>query len=177
MSYYEGLSFFTCLIVVLLIAMVIGILEKPLKWYSLLVSLLFVAFVFAGNPSGILYLLLFYGWSCLLILGYFRIRAKNGRKAGIYHAAVLLSLVPLILCKVTPLFQMNIFGFVGISYLTFRVVQMIVEIYDGVIKEVSIVEITAFLAFFPSFSSGPIDRSRRFLADWNRVLPRADYME
>ena len=25
--------------------------------------------------------------------------------------------------------------------------------------------------------TGPIDRSRRFLADWNRVLPRADYME
>ena len=136
MSYYEGLSFFTCLIVVLLIAMVIGILEKPLKWYSLLVSLLFVAFVFAGNPSGILYLLLFYGWSCLLILGYFRIRAKSGRKAGIYHAAVLLSLVPLVLCKVTPLFHLSIFGFVGISYLTFRVVQMIIEIYDGVIKEV-----------------------------------------
>lgn len=177
MSYYEGLSFFVCLVIVLLVAIVIGALEKPLKWYSLLVSLLFVAFVFAGNPVGILYLALFYIWSSLLILGYFKIRTKNGRKAGIYHAAVLLSLVPLVMCKVTPLFHLSIFGFVGISYLTFRVVQMIIEIYDGVIKEVSLVEITAFLAFFPSFSSGPIDRSRRFLADWNRVLPRADYME
>ncbi len=54
---------------------------------------------------------------------------------------------------------------------------MIIEIYDGVIKEVSALEITAFLAFFPSFSSGPIDRSRRFLADWNRVLKREEYME
>ena len=34
-----------------------------------------------------------------------------------------------------------------------------------------------FLHFFPSFSSGPIDRSRRFLADWNRVLKREEYME
>ena len=153
MSYYEGLSFFVCLVIVLLVAIVIGALEKPLKWYSLLVSLLFVAFVFAGNPAGILYLVLFYIWSSLLILGYFKIRTKNGRKAGIYHAAVLLSLVPLVMCKVTPLFHLSIFGFVGISYLTFRVVQMIIEIYDGVIKEVSLVEITAFLAFFPSFSS------------------------
>ena len=86
MSYYEGLSFFVCLVIVLLVAIVIGALEKPLKWYSLLVSLLFVAFVFAGNPAGILYLALFYIWSSLLILGYFKIRTKNGRKAGIYHA-------------------------------------------------------------------------------------------
>ena len=49
MSYYEGLSFFVCLVIVLLVAIVIGALEKPLKWYSLLVSLLFVAFVFAGR--------------------------------------------------------------------------------------------------------------------------------
>ena len=42
MSYYEGLSFFVCLVIVLLVAIVIGALEKPLKWYSLLVSLLFV---------------------------------------------------------------------------------------------------------------------------------------
>lgn len=177
MSYYEGLAFFSCLILVLLGAMVLGYLEKPLKWYSLVVSLLFAAFVFAGDPMGIFYLLIFYGWSAALILGYFRVRTSGGRKAGVYHAAVLLSLVPLVLCKTTPLFHWNLFGFVGISYLTFRVVQMLIEIYDGVIKEVSLVEITAFLAFFPSFSSGPIDRSRRFLVDWNRILPRDAYLE
>ena len=120
---------------------------------------------------------LFYVWSLVLILGYFSIRQKGGRKEGIYHVFVLLSLVPLVICKVSPLFHMSLFGFIGISYLTFRVVQMIIEIYDGVIKEVSALEITAFLAFFPSFSSGPIDRSRRFLADWNRVLKREEYME
>lgn len=32
MSYYEGLSFFVCLVIVLLVAIVIGALEKPLKW-------------------------------------------------------------------------------------------------------------------------------------------------
>lgn len=52
MSYYEGLSFFVCLVIVLLVAIVIGALEKPLKWYSLLISLLFVAFVFAGKSGG-----------------------------------------------------------------------------------------------------------------------------
>ncbi len=177
MSYYEGLPFFLLLIPVLAAALILGYLEISMKWYSLAVSLAFIVFVFAGNPAGILFLLIFYIWSAGLVLVYLRIREKGGRKAGIYHVFVLLSLIPLILCKAAPLFHMNLFGFVGISYLSFRVVQMIIEMYDGVIKQTSLLEITSFLAFFPSFSSGPIDRSRRFLADWNRVLPREEYLE
>lgn len=177
MSYYEGLSFFLCLLLVLVIAAFVGWCEKPLRWYGLAVSLLFAALVFAGQPTSLLYLVGFYLWSMALILGYARLREQAGRKAGIYHAAVLLSLVPLILCKISPLFQLNLFGFVGISYLTFRVVQVLIELYDGVIKEVSVAEMTAFLVFFPSFSSGPIDRSRRFHKDWERTLPREEYLD
>ena len=102
MSYYEGLAFFLCLIGVLLIAAVLGYLEKPLKWFSFVVSLLFVAGVFWGSWLNFLYLVLFYVWSLVLILGYFSIRQKGGRKEGIYHVFVLLSLVPLVICKVSP---------------------------------------------------------------------------
>ena len=80
MSYYEGLAFFLCLIGVLLIAAVLGYLEKPLKWFSFVVSLLFVAGVFWGSWLNFLYLVLFYVWSLVLILGYFSIRQKGGRK-------------------------------------------------------------------------------------------------
>ena len=116
MSYYEGLAFFLCLIGVLLIAAVLGYLEKPLKWFSFVVSLLFVAGVFWGSWLNFLYLVLFYVWSLVLILGYFSIRQKGGRKEGIYHVFVLLSLVPLVICKVSPLLHMSLFGFIGISY-------------------------------------------------------------
>lgn len=177
MTYYEGLPFFLCLILVLIVAAVIGYFEKPLRWYGFAVSLMFAAFVFGGHPLNLLYLVLFYLWSMLLIFGYAKVRAAKGRKAGIYHTAVLLSLLPLVLCKVSPLVRMNIFGFTGISYLTFRVVQILVELYDGVIKQASPVETTAFLIFFPSLSSGPIDRSRRFHKDWERTLPREEYLE
>lgn len=177
MNYYEGLLFFGCLLPVLAGAVVLGVLEKPLRWYGLAVSLLFVSFVFGGHPMNLCYLLIFYLWSMALIFGYARIRREKGRKAGIYRAAVVLSLVPLAFCKVSPLFHMNIFAFTGISYLTFRVVQILIELYDGVIKELSPAETTAFLAFFPSFSSGPIDRSRRFHNDWERTISRESYLE
>lgn len=177
MSYYEGLPFFLCLAAALLVAAILGWMEKPLRWYGLGVSLAFVAAVFCGDPVDLIYLLLFYAWSILLIMVYTGIRRRQGRKAGIYHAAVLLSLIPLVLCKAAPLFQMNLFGFIGISYLTFRVVQILIEVYDGVIKQVPFAETTAFLLFFPSFSSGPIDRSRRFQKDWQCTRSREEYMD
>ena len=53
--------------------------------------------------------------------------------------------------------ELSIFAFAGISYLTFKSVQMLIEIHDGLIKEVKTWDFLYFLLFFPSFSSGPID--------------------
>ncbi len=177
MSYYEGSTFFVCLGIVFIAALLLGYLEKPLKWYSFLVSLLFALVIFWHHPGEAVYLLLFFFWSEGLVLLYLRIRREKGREEKSYHRILILSLLPLILCKISPLWGGSLFGFVGISYLTFRVCQMIIEIYDGVIKETSFLEIAAFLLFFPSFSSGPIDRSRRFLEDWNRKYSREEYLE
>ncbi|MDO4648858.1 MAG: D-alanyl-lipoteichoic acid biosynthesis protein DltB [Eubacteriales bacterium] len=177
MSYYEGTAFFLCLGVIFLAALILGYLEKSLKWFGFVLSLLFAGVIFWNHPGEAVYLLLFLGWSEALILFYMKKRKEKGRVARTYHIILVLSLLPLILCKISPLWKGSIFGFVGISYLSFRVAQIIIEIYDGVIKEVSFVEIAAFLVFFPSFSSGPIDRSRRFLEDWNRKYTREEYLE
>ena len=47
------------------------------------------------------------------------------------------------------------------SYVTFRAVQMVFEVRDGLIKELSSL-IWEFVLFFPAISTGPIDRYRRF---------------
>lgn len=177
MSYFEGMPFYLFLILVLVLALVLGYLEKPLGKYGLFASLLTIVFVFSGNYTEVLYLVLFYFWSMALIYFYHSHRTKNGRNANVYHIIVLLAIFPLAACKISGALHFGFFAFTGISYLSFRVIQIIIELYDGVIKEVNFVEITAFLAFFPSFSSGPIDRSRRFHGDWERKLSRADYLE
>ena len=38
-------------------------------------------------------------------------------------------------------------------------------------------DFSAFLIFFPTFSCGPIDRSRRFLEDYHNVPGRREYLE
>ena len=54
---------------------------------------------------------------------------------------------------------------------------MIIEIYDGAIKEVSILNTLYFFLFFPTLSSGPIDRSRRFEEDLEKSISRKEYID
>ena len=54
-------------------------------------------------------------------------------------------------------------GFLGISYVTFKSVQLIMEIRDGSIKEIKVGKLIQFISFFPTISSGPIDRYKRFV--------------
>ena len=169
MSFFEGLNFFTYLIAALSGAAVLGILEKPLRHYAFLLSVLFITAVFWSKPQQFLYLLIYVLLQIVLVKGYLAIRKRYGRKAGIYHIFLALSIAPLLINKIGGLFHLSVLGFLGISYLTFRAVQMIIEIYDGVIEEVPAVEFLSFLLFFPSISSGPIDRSRRFQEDYEKV--------
>ena len=89
-----------------------------------------------------------------------------------------LSIVPLIINKVFALTHWHLLAFIGISYMSFKTIQIMIEISDGLIKEkISIIDYIQFLLFFPTVSSGPIDRSRRFMVDIKEQMPRDEYLE
>ena len=71
----------------------------------------------------------------------------------------------------------SLLGFVGISYLTFRSVGVIIELRDGVIKELKMREYLRFLLFMPTFSSGPIDRFKRFNENYQTIPERYELMD
>lgn len=180
MSFYSGAPFFGTLILLLLFALILGCMERSLRWYNLIVSGVMVVCVLGGNLTALAYFAGYFLIEWMLVRGYECIRKKYGRKAAFYRSFVLLSILPLALCKLCDLpwlKEMNLFQFTGISYLTFRVVQIIIELYDGTIEEVKILDFSAFLIFFPTFSCGPIDRSRRFLEDYHNVPGRREYLE
>lgn len=176
MTFFEGYLFYACLVLLLIPAVILGIWQKPLRFYSLFVSLVFIGLVFGGKFSQMVCLGAFYLLELILIKTYLFLHKKYGRKQSIYYGAVLISILPLIINKVSPLLHVNFFGFLGLSYLTFKSVQMIIEVYDEVITEVSTLEFTGFLLFFPALSCGPIDRSRRFHEDWIRSYGRQEYL-
>ncbi|PEN30137.1 D-alanyl-lipoteichoic acid biosynthesis protein DltB, partial [Bacillus wiedmannii] len=75
-----------------------------------------------------------------------------------FYMAVILSILPLILAKIAPFVpELKFIVFTGISYVTFRAVQMVFEIRDGLIKECSFFNFWEFILFFPAISTGPID--------------------
>lgn len=61
---------------------------------------------------------------------------KYGRNKYIYGHAVFLSLLPLLVYKIGGLRGYSVFGFLGISYICFKIIQVVIECYDGVINEI-----------------------------------------
>lgn len=177
LAFYEGPEFFLLLGLILIPAVVLGIREKPLRWYQTAASLFMAVLILGQKPLEFAELVLYFIYSYLLLKAYLLIRQKYGRKESWYRVVLLAGLLPIVFSKIGPLCGTSLIGFTGISYLTFRNIQMVIEIYDGVIAKVPLGEYTGFILFFPSISSGPIDRSRRFSADWNKIYEKNEYLE
>ena len=172
MNYFEGNEFFLLLFVVLLIGFVVNFFEKRKDYYILALSLLFAGAIYGKSRAMIVYLLAFIVYQYYLVFLAQRIEAKW------LKPLVFLSILPLVINKVFALTSLHLLAFIGISYMSFKTIQIMLEISDGLIKEkISIKDYLQFLLFFPTVSAGPIDRSRRFLKEINEVMPRKEYLE
>ena len=172
MNYFEGNEFFLLLCVVLLIGFVVNFFEKRKDYYILVLSLLFAGAIYGKSRAMMVYLLAFVVYQYFLVFLAQRIEAKR------LKPLVFLSILPLVINKVFALTSLHLLAFIGISYMSFKTIQIMLEISDGLIKEkVSVKDYLQFLLFFPTVSAGPIDRSRRFLKEINEVMPRKEYLE
>ncbi|MEG0468414.1 MAG: D-alanyl-lipoteichoic acid biosynthesis protein DltB [Longicatena sp.] len=176
MNFFEGLSFFLVLFAGLIPAFILGVKEKPIKQYALGFSIFFLYLICRNSMSGFLYLIAFYVIEWYVIRIYLFLRKKYGKNSSLYVQFVILAMLPLILCKVSSLVQLNLFAFIGVSYVSFKVIQIVIETYDGLIEEMSFFEYSSFILFFPSISSGPIDRSRRYLSDLHNIPAKSEYL-
>ena len=172
MNYFEGNEFFLLLFVVLLIGFVVNFFEKRKDYYILVLSLLFAGAIYGKSRAMIVYLISFVIYQYFLVFIAQRIETKR------LKPLVFLSILPLVINKVFALTSLHLLAFIGISYMSFKTIQIMLEISDGLIKEkISIKDYLQFLLFFPTVSAGPIDRSRRFLKEINEVMPRKEYLE
>lgn len=172
MNYFEGNEFFLLLFVVLLIGFVVNFFEKRKDYYILALSLLFAGAIYGKSRAMMVYLLAFVVYQYFLVFLAQRIEAKR------LKPLVFLSILPLVINKVFALTSLHLLAFIGISYMSFKTIQIMLEISDGLIKEkISVKDYLQFLLFFPTVSAGPIDRSRRFLKEINEVMPRKEYLE
>ncbi|MDF7671734.1 D-alanyl-lipoteichoic acid biosynthesis protein DltB [Lactobacillus sp. ESL0701] len=179
---YGNPQYFIYLIIGLLPMIVSLYYGHRLKTYEVIFSLVFLFLIFDGTKwqQGVS-LLIYLVFELLLTYGYLHYRKVGKNKTWVFYLAVILAIIPLALVKIQTAFPKakipGVLAFLGISYITFKTVQVIMEIRDGAIKEVKFGTYLRFLLFFPTISSGPIDRYRRFAKECDVAPKREQYVD
>ncbi len=75
--------------------------------------------------------------------------------------------------------DINLFQWLGFSYVVFRLLHTIFDRLAGRLSPMPIAEYINYVIFFPAFIAGPIDRFERFVIDLNQpvVLDRAGWLD
>jgi membrane protein involved in D-alanine export len=151
---YSGISFF------ILTFLVIGFIYLFKKTLQKIISYKKLIFIVC-----MAYLLLFLPYKEYLIgfllyayLIYYAYPRTTGKQLIIIPALLIALPMTLFKLDIDPFYKI-----IGISYITFRTVQMIVDQKNY--GTLSFIEFVSFLTFPPSLLAGPIDRSYRFKSD------------
>jgi membrane protein involved in D-alanine export len=185
MTPYATFTYFGFLLYTALPAAALGLAGRLTRWAALAATLVMIClqygFLFHLELSVTVhqfYQLL--GYALLaggLVRGFLAWKRGGRAPKWAISAAVGLLILPLLVVKAVPLFGVtSMWGFLGISYVTFRSLDVVFGIQDGLIKELRLRDFWLFLLFFPTIASGPIDRYRRFMKDWEQPRSRAAYL-
>lgn len=179
MGFYTSPAFFAALAALAIPAAFLGLTERRVKPYGMAASCAMTVLLFAGSPRALCALAVFLAIAGLCAFAVQRswARPDGGQSLLVYRAAVAGTIAPLVICKVGAVFDQDLLGFIGVSYITFKAVQVLIEIHDGLIDRIKPLDYLYFLTFFATFTSGPIDRSRRFLADVDARPDRRRYAD
>ncbi|MBV9489666.1 MAG: D-alanyl-lipoteichoic acid biosynthesis protein DltB [Verrucomicrobia bacterium] len=182
---FANFAFFGILLYAVIPTVLLGIAGRANRRWAFFITLIYVIGQFCGErlhvslhgsvPALIIVgVYAAYEWALATLLLRARLRSKSG---GQFYTALLLALAPLAATKVLPLVANgNAFGFLGISYVTFRVLDILFCIRDGLITSLTPSAFFTYLFFFPTLSAGPIDRYRRFDKDWKRARTREEFL-
>ncbi|KZD34150.1 D-alanyl-lipoteichoic acid biosynthesis protein DltB [Bacillus sp. SIMBA_074] len=177
MTAYGSFYFFAIVGILLIPTIIAGLKGKMLRKYNAVLTLVMLVIIFSDKPKQAIMLAAFIIWQYALIKGYLMLRKQNN-STFTFCIAVILSILPLILAKIAPFVpELHFIVFAGMSYVTFRAVQMVFEVRDNLIKELSFFNFWEFVLFFPAISSGPIDRYRRFQKDIQKPPSAEEYQK
>ena len=170
---YTDFLYFGISLYALVPAVIVGLLRRFWRTWATIATLFMLAVQYLGVASGSgapgsgLVLVLGYALTQWLVAALFLAVRRGGASRPLFYAAIFLGLLPLMAARSVSLARVEYpLVFVGLSYVTFRSLDVLIGIQDGVIKHLDPIRYLVFLLFFPAVSSGPIDRYRRFSEDW-----------
>jgi len=179
---YADFTFFGLLLYAVVPTLILGLLGRANWPWALLLSAIMLVIQYQtklkigahAELREIWFVIAFGFWQWAAIRAYAAIGVRGG---FVFYGTMAASLLPLALVKVIPVFLPgHQFGFLGISYVTFRALDIVFCLRDNVITAPSLLDFLGFLFFFPTISAGPIDRFRRFARDWRKKRTRVEFI-
>ncbi|MHA3773016.1 D-alanyl-lipoteichoic acid biosynthesis protein DltB [Verrucomicrobiota bacterium sgz303538] len=184
MTPYADFLFFGLMLYIVIPTVLLGLFGKANSRWALISTVFALIVLLSDQDHAVRLFPNFAVNQVWIVLGYAVYQAVvalvflRWRKRSMFYAALTLAILPLALQKVLPILPIESrFGFLGISYVTFRALDVIFSIQDKLITSLNPAQYFAFLLFFPTVSSGPIDRYRRFGQDWARIRGRSEFLD
>lgn len=188
---YGDFTYFYICLILMLPVIVLGLIGKRSLVYNRIITIVMLVLIFSDDSKNLFnnkylsYQLIFFTLYVCYQVGLIRMYISISKKINNfrnYTIAIFLSILPLMIVKVLQSSWLGDFkitihgnkliefiGFLGISYIAFKSIQLIMEIRDNRIKSINTVKLIDFITFFPTISSGPIDRYKRFIKDEEKI--------
>ena len=123
--------------------------KKTRKYLILLANVLFM-FLILKNTVSIVYALILAGYTWLSGM----ILSNNKNKATLF-VSLIFPVLGLVFFKYAGYFSKSIIMPLGLSFYTFKVISYLVDIYNKKVKAQGIVNVYAYILFFPCFLKVP----------------------
>lgn len=171
---YTSLFSIGLLLLIMIPAIAFGLKGKHIKKYGWILSWYGSCLMMSLNSYQ------FWQFFGFVLFELFLVKWYNKYKR-FYFLIFAMSILPLVLTKVSErvsglLGGYSFIGFIGISYVSFRVWQLLFEAHDDNLGNPSFTDLAYFVTFFPTLTSGPIDRHKRFKEDLDRQISKNEYI-
>ena len=178
---FSDFTYFGLLLYIALPTLALGLLGRANRRWTLIATALVGVLNFSDDIAirpGIFVHELWIALGFALYQGVLAAALLRWKSKTLFRVLLVLSILPLAAAKFLPVLAPGtLFGFLGISYVTFRSLDVLFSVHDGILKSLSPGTYLAFLFFWPTVSSGPIDRYRRFVQDLDRRRTRAEFFD
>ncbi|WP_323702934.1 D-alanyl-lipoteichoic acid biosynthesis protein DltB [Mammaliicoccus sp. Dog046] len=194
---YGDFTYFLITLTLMIPVIVLGLIGKRSLIYNRIITLIMLVLIFSDDSKNIfdnpylsfqiIFFTLYVCYQVVLIKSYITI-SKKLNNFKLFVVTIFLSILPLIIVKVLQSSWLGehqlmihgnrvieFIGFLGISYIAFKSIQLIMEIRDNRIKSIDSLKLIDFITFFPTISSGPIDRYKRFIKDEDKMIDPEKY--
>lgn len=125
LTQYGDYFYLYILLITFIPAIFLGLLGRKPRYYGIIASIVMILIIL-GRDIGLKLFLIFFLGETFVIYTYLFIRRKTDNKY-VYFLFLFFSMLPLLITKISGVTRYaSIIGFIGLSYISFKAIQMVI---------------------------------------------------